>query len=142
MQPWRASDGFLRYLARGAAGGIVILGIGGRLVMTLFALITGVRPAFTVPGTAAVVVSGALYGLAGGVFCWALDRHTRIHFWPRAVLGGAALCVGIAAVAVPNNQAGAALEQPVLTIALFVPLAIGFAAAVQRRRRVQPAAQE
>jgi len=100
--------------------------------MAAFSLITGLPLAFSVAGSAAVVLSGALYGLLGGVLCWVLDRRLRISFWPRAALSGTVLFLGVTAVAVPNNQAGAALERPILSILLFLPLAIAFAAVVQR----------
>lgn len=122
----------LRYLAWGAVAGVGILGVGGRLVMTAFALIAGIPLGFSVRGSAAVALSGALYGLPGGLLCWAVDRRARIPFWPRAILSGIVVFLGVTAVALPSNQAGAALERPILSIALFLPLAIGFAAAVQR----------
>ncbi len=74
----------------------------------------------------------ALYGAPGAALCWALSRYTRLRPLPRAALGGTALLLVIAAVAIPNNQADAALERPGLTAALFVPLTIAFAAAVGR----------
>ena len=124
----------LRYLARGALAGVGILGVGGRLAMAAFSLITGLPLGFwfSAGGSAAVVLTGALYGLPGGLLCWALDRGARISFWPRAALSGTVLFLGVTAVAVPNNQAGAARERPILSIALFLPLAVAFAGVVQR----------
>ncbi|MBI3982779.1 MAG: hypothetical protein HY337_07690 [Gemmatimonadetes bacterium] len=121
-----------RFLLRGALAGAGILGAGGRLAMTTFSLITGSPLGFTLRGTAAVVVTGALYGLPGAALCWALGRYTRLRPLPQAVLGGTALFVVIAAVSIPNNQADAALERPILSALLFLPLTIAFAAAVRR----------
>lgn len=123
---------FLGYLFRGALVGAAILGFGGRLAMTAFSLITGLPLGFTAAGTAAVVVTGALYGLPGAALCWALDQYTRIRPVSRATLGGTALFLVIAAVSIPNNQAAAAIDRPFLTAALFLPLTIAFGAAVQR----------
>jgi len=99
--------------------------------MVAFSLIVGLPLGLTVRGSAAVLLTGLLYGLAGGLFCWAMDR-TRVPFLPRAALSGSMLFLAIVAVSVPNNQAGAALARPILSITLFLPLAIAFAAVVQR----------
>lgn len=100
--------------------------------MVAFSLIIGLPLGLTPSGTAAVVLTGALYGLPGGALCWVLDRHVRLRAAPRAAVGGMVLFVGIAAVSIPNNQAAAALERPILSTVLFLPLAIAFAAVVQR----------
>jgi hypothetical protein len=126
---------FASYLLRGLVLGAAILGVGGRLLMAGFSLILGLPLGFTVRGSAAVVATGAVYGLLGGAVCWTVDRARRITAVPRAALSGLILFLLIAAVSIPNDQAGAALEHPVLSTVLFLPLTIAFAAAVRRRRR-------
>lgn len=112
--------------------GAVVLGVGGRLAMTAFSLITGLPLGFSVSGTAAVVLTGAVYGLPGAAWCWALGRYTHLRPVPKVVIAGTALFAVIAAISIPNNQADAALERPLLTTLLFLPLTIAFAAVMRR----------
>jgi hypothetical protein len=51
----------------GAAIGLVVLGIGGRLIMRVIAHWEGRVPVLTPSGTFTIVMMGALAGLAGGV---------------------------------------------------------------------------
>jgi hypothetical protein len=74
---------FARYLVHGAVLGACILGVGGRLAMGAFSLLTDLLLGFSVAGTVAVVASGTVYGVAGGVACWAVD-HICLPSWVRA----------------------------------------------------------
>src|SRR3989442_4251079 len=59
-------------LALGTASGALLLGLGGRLVMRLFAVATGRPHAFSLRGTLTVVFAGAVAGPIGGVLFWAV----------------------------------------------------------------------
>jgi hypothetical protein len=54
-------------LVAGAATGLVILGVGGRIAMRLFAIHNGQSPAWTFGGTMAVIGMGVVSGVAGAV---------------------------------------------------------------------------
>jgi hypothetical protein len=64
----------LRSALAGAAIGLVVLGIGGRVIMRVIAHWEGRVPAFTPSGTFTVVMTGALAGLAAGVVHGLLRR--------------------------------------------------------------------
>lgn len=124
--------GLGRSLVRGGLYGLLILGGGGRLAMVAFSLLTPFPVGFTPRGTAIVVVTGGLYGLAGGL----LDRLLPLdpaHWWRRGLLLGGLLLLVIAAISIPNRQAGAALQMPILTAVLFGPLGLAFGLAMSRR---------
>ena len=67
-----------RWLLRGALAGLVVLGVGGRLLMRVIAHREH-RPemVFTVPGTLTVVFAGTVAGLAAGVIYYVLRRFVR-----------------------------------------------------------------
>ncbi|HEX6627570.1 MAG TPA: hypothetical protein VF105_06425 [Gemmatimonadaceae bacterium] len=67
-----------RWLLRGAAVGLIVLGIGGRLLMRVIAHREH-RPemVFTVPGTLTVLIAGTVAGLAGGLIYYLLRRFVR-----------------------------------------------------------------
>ena len=69
----------LRYwLTRGALVGLVVLGIGGRLLMRVVAHMEH-RPVFvfTIEGTLTVVLAGALSGLLAGFIYYLVRRFIR-----------------------------------------------------------------
>ena len=72
-------QGWLFALAAGAVTGFIILGVGGRVAMRLFALHTGVRPGITLGGTTTVIVMGVVSGVVGAMIraaaAAALPRH-------------------------------------------------------------------
>jgi hypothetical protein len=77
----------------GIAVGSVILGVGGRIAMWAIAVVSGGTPAFSVGGSATVVLLGALAGLAGAVVLvglrWILANKPLVRgavFWAFLVL--------------------------------------------------------
>lgn len=70
--PWRKA------LAIGVVTGFVILGLGGRIAMRLFALHTGARPGWTLGGTVTVIFMGVVSGVTG-----ALIRAAAAAWIPR-----------------------------------------------------------
>ena len=67
-----------RWVLRGAVLGLVILGIGGRLLMRFIAHREN-RPVmvFTVPGTLTVLFAGTVAGVTAGLIYYALRRFVR-----------------------------------------------------------------
>lgn len=110
-------------LLAGAAVGLLILGIGGRIAMRIIARAAGQTPGFSVGGTLAVILSGALWGLSGGPVALGLEQHTR---WPRlargVVLGGIGFAVAMLTV-------GRQLDGPVTEPPLW-PIAVAMCAAL------------
>ncbi|HKR09875.1 MAG TPA: hypothetical protein VJS39_11835 [Gemmatimonadaceae bacterium] len=75
-----------RWLLRGAVVGLLVLGIGGRLLMRVMAHREH-RPVmvFTVPGTVAVVLAGTVSGLAAGLIYYLVRRFVR-ESWARTAV--------------------------------------------------------
>ena len=67
-----------RWLVRGAGVGLIVLGIGGRLLMRVIAHREH-RPEmlFTVPGTLTVLLAGTAAGLAAGLIYYFLRRFVH-----------------------------------------------------------------
>jgi hypothetical protein len=61
-------------LLRGALLGLLILGIGGRLLMRVIAHMEGRVPAFTLPGSLTVVFAGTVAGVFSGMIYHLLRR--------------------------------------------------------------------
>jgi len=64
-------------LLRGALLGLLVLGIGGRLLMRVIAHMEGRVPAFTVPGSLTVVFAGTVAGAFAGLIYHLLRRFVR-----------------------------------------------------------------
>jgi hypothetical protein len=64
-------------LIRGALLGLIILGVGGRLVMRVIAHMEGRVPVFTPEGSMAVVFSGTLAGALSGLIYYLLRRFVH-----------------------------------------------------------------
>ena len=64
-------------LLRGALLGLLVLGIGGRLLMRVIAHMEGRVPAFTVPGSLTVVFAGTVAGAFAGLIYHLLRRLVR-----------------------------------------------------------------
>lgn len=64
-------------LLRGTLLGLLILGIGGRLLMRVIAHMEGRVPAFTLPGSLTVVFAGTVAGLLAGLIYHVLRRFVR-----------------------------------------------------------------
>jgi hypothetical protein len=58
-QPWVFA------LIAGAATGLLVLGVGGRIAMRLFAIHNGQSPSWTLGGTVAVLFMGVVSGVGG-----------------------------------------------------------------------------
>lgn len=79
----------------GAGTGAVFLGLGGRIVMSVFALATSRPPVVTLRGTITVTVAGAIAGAIGGLLFTVVRRWLRGRDWMRGAVF-AALCYGLA----------------------------------------------
>ena len=64
-------------LIRGTVLGLLILGIGGRLLMRVVAHMEGRVPVFTSEGSVAVVFFGTIAGAASGLIYYLLRRFVR-----------------------------------------------------------------
>lgn len=111
----------LRSALAGAAIGLVVLGIGGRIIMRIIAHWEGRVPAFTPSGTFTVVMMGALAGLAAGVVHGLLRR-----FVARAPIR--LLVFTVFCVAFTYHGVNALLPRPRL---LFVALTLVYVAALE-----------
>jgi hypothetical protein len=93
MRPWwRIAT---RTLVVGTVLGLLILGIGGRLVMAWITTQAGGTPRYTLGGTTTVILLGAVSGFAGAVM-WIVSRGITARFltrfaWSQYVLLGAML---------------------------------------------------
>ena len=76
---------FRRWLLRGALAGLIVLGVGGRLLMRVIAHREH-RPemVFTVPGTLTVILAGTVSGLGAGLLYYLLRRFVRAD-WVRTI---------------------------------------------------------
>ena len=74
-----------RWSMRGAVVGLLVLGIGGRLLMRVIAHREH-RPAmvFTIPGTLTVLFAGTVAGLAAGLIYYVLRRLVQAS-WVRTI---------------------------------------------------------
>jgi len=74
-----------RWIIRGGVVGLLVLGIGGRLLMRVIAHREH-RPVmeFTIPGTLTVVFAGTVAGLAAGLIYYVLRRFVRLS-WMRTI---------------------------------------------------------
>jgi hypothetical protein len=61
-------------LALGGVIGTLALGVGGRILMRLYAWLSWQEPAFTVVGSLTVVFLGTCYGMATGFLLWLARR--------------------------------------------------------------------
>lgn len=61
-------------LIRGTLLGLLILGIGGRILMRVVAHMQGQVPAFTLEGTVAVIFNGIVAGAFSGLIYYLLQR--------------------------------------------------------------------
>jgi hypothetical protein len=64
-------------LLRGAVFGLIVLGVGGRLLMRVIAHMEGRIPAFTPEGTLTVVFAGTVAGTLAGLIYYFLRRFVR-----------------------------------------------------------------
>jgi len=118
-------------LACGLLTGIVILGIGGRLLMRAIALLAHAEPGFSFGGTLEVIAFAALVGLASGpVFAIFETRLPGSEMLKGAVFG---VLVFLVVILLPGDAKNAAFAFPELfpaTIATFAALFIAFGIAL------------
>ncbi len=97
-----------RRLAVGATSGAVIgglmLGIGGRIVMRLLALMLERGPAFSIGGTTEIVAYGAIVGAVAGAM-FALGRPLLPARWPVQGLVVAILTYAATIATLPSHIA-------------------------------------
>jgi hypothetical protein len=127
LRPW--SFGALL----GAAAGLPVLGVGGRMAMRLLAIASHAPPSFSPSGTMTVLLAGLASGVAGGLLYATLCRFVTRPRWVRSALFAAALVL--------LTLRGLHPVQP-LAFNLFMPLALAYGAIVDAaysawyRRRV------
>ena len=73
-------------LVLGAAVGAVFLGVGGRVAMRVFALMTERAPGWSFGGTVTVIFMGAVFGMIGGLLLWLGRRCFRTSPLARGAL--------------------------------------------------------
>jgi hypothetical protein len=78
----------LSALLVGTVTGALLLGVGGRLVMRVFALATGRPSGFSAGGTLSVILSGAIAGFVGGILLFAAARFVPARLPLRGLIFG------------------------------------------------------
>jgi hypothetical protein len=108
-------------LLLGAGVGLVVLGVGGRIAMRAIALASHTPSAFSVGGTATVVLLGVASGVGGGLLYALLYRLVPRPRFVRSGLFGITLVL--------LTLRGLRPVQP-LAIEWFMPLALAYGAIV------------
>lgn len=130
-------------LAIGLGAGIVVLGIGGRIVMRVIAWDAGLPPSFSLGGSLEVLAAGAWRGLVGGLLFVALRRFGPANAYARGLLlGGLLFLFSVVILADSLRSLASELDAVPLALGLFGGLFALYAAAVElaarRWRIVQP----
>ena len=81
---------FLTALLLGMLIGAVVLGLGGRVNMRIFAILQEQNPGFSLGGSVTIIFLGAVAGMSGGVALW-LGRR----LFPKAPLARGLLFWGV-----------------------------------------------
>lgn len=125
----------LRAGLAGALTGALVLGVGGRMVMRLAALIGGGAPGFSWGGSLEVVAAGALYGAAGGLVWVVLARRLRPPFTGLAL--GSVTFAGIGLVSSAAQGAAASMPRTprLAVLALFLALCLTWGVVTDRVAR-------
>lgn len=133
MRRWH---GTVADLAIGLVAGIVVLGIGGRIVMRIIAWNAGLPPGFSLGGSLEVLVAGGWRGLVGGLAFAALRRFGPRNACARGVLLGALLfAFSFATLSASLRSLASELDAVALALALFGGLFALYAAAVELAAR-------
>ena len=111
--------GWLFALAAGAVTGFIILGVGGRIAMRLFALHTGARPGLSLGGTTTVIVMGVVSGVAG-----AMIRAAAAASLPRHLPAGIGSAIFAIACLLLTLRGLKPLDAARVTY--FIPLTVGY----------------
>ena len=136
----RVGRGVGRGALIGAVVGLLILGIGGRLVMSLIAWRAGIPVGYTVGGTLEVMITGVLFGLGGGLIYGILAAVWRLYRPAFGAAFGAVYFTGLALYppAAARTAALGVPQQRVLVLltfgALFVVYGASMAALMRRAR--------
>jgi len=120
MTTLRIREGLLP-LAAGTVAGLLVLGLGGRLLMAALVLLRGGRPGFTAGGSLRVVLVGTAYGALGGLLLLPLRRVVggrRLLSGP--LLGLVLLVVGWLTSPVGRATASGPGRREVIVVALAV----------------------
>ena len=121
-------------LLSGLIIGAVILGIGGRIVMSVIALLGDVTPTWSLDGSIDVIVFGTLAGALIGVIYALAASHLPGSPPVKGLLTGLLLIGGMALLPPPSAQSAMAgfdnLDLPVLLLFGVVCVAFGAALAV------------
>ncbi len=103
----------------GLVGGLV-LGLGGRIVMRVLALITGTGGGFSVGGTLEVVLTGLVIGLPAALLFSVVRGFIPGSGWWKGPAFGAALLLSLVLLPPPAARSAAAgLGHLPLTVTLF-----------------------
>lgn len=127
-------------LVVGLAAGIVVLGVGGRLVMRVLAWAAGLRPEFSLGGSLEVLAAGAWRGALGGLLHVPVRRFVPERSYARGLVLGVMLFL-FSIVTLPGSLRALASElgAVLLALGLFGVLFLVFGIAVEwtmRRRNV------
>lgn len=121
--------GLLRSALAGAVTGALVLGLGGRVVMRLAALIAARTPGFSWGGTLEVIAAGAMFGAAGGLAWVVIARRLGQRATPVAL--GPVTFAGIGLVSDAAQGAAASIPMPgrLVALALFLALCVSWGVA-------------
>ncbi len=133
----------------GVLAGALIGGIGARLAMRIVALVNGSQPSFTVTGTLAILLVGAILGIPLGLLYVAVRRIWRwSDGWLGLLLGLALVLLLVVPLFASQRDGEFGLLSPLAGIALFGVLPVGFGLALawlvpllERRFAAAPARQ-
>jgi hypothetical protein len=117
-------------LAAGTVAGLLVLGIGGRLLMAALVLLMGGRPGFTAGGSLRVMLVGTAYGALGGLLLLPLRRivgERRLLSGP--LLGLVLLVVGWLTSPVGRAAASGPGRRVLIVVALAVLAFTGYGVA-------------
>lgn len=128
----RSAASFRRHVLKGTIAGALVLGLGGRAGMALLSAFTPLPLGLTLRGTLTVILTGALYGAAGGALRWAARRRLPRPAWLRMLVVGSVYFAIVAGISIANNQAGAALLYPALSVGVFWPLFLTWGAWIEK----------
>jgi hypothetical protein len=124
---WRAGKPTIVGFLAGLPCGLVVLGFGGRLVMSIIALVLGARVEWDLAGTLQVVILGAALGPPAGVLYAAVEARLPGTWFVRGTLFGTGCCAALTAVYFLRPAGPVELETaPVVGSILFGALVIVF----------------
>ena len=121
-------------LLTGAWLGVLVLGVGGRLVMRGIAMLTDAPSAISVGGTVTVIAAGTAAGIGGALWHAMSRTMASLGAGPRPALHIALFATGLAFVTARGLHGS-----PAAPAAAFWPLVVAYAflldRVVARRRR-------